>query len=398
MIHVICPYRTDRNLGRAYNEAMARIPDGDWAVICDWDVLFLLPETISHIQGYVDRFPDTAIFTCYASRSHVNSVAQMLPNGCSNNDSILYHTDIARKQTEKLYQVTNINRVISGYVMVISKATWKKYHFIDNGACLGVDTDLSKRLLREGKPIRRMDGVYVWHTYRLFSDIKDTSHLIPKVEDKTVYTVIFGAYERLKEPKFISKGWKHICYTDQDITSDVWEIRKIPPVSDARREARRYKALFYKFTETEFSIWIDASFVINTDLNIFWNRWFKKPFTAPKHPIRNCVYTEIKAAKDAGRGGTELIEEQGEHYALTIPKNSGVITAGILLRQRTTECITLCDDWWAETNRWSLRDQVSFCKASQPHSKIIHTFEWKYPHSREFIYIKHHDPYNQLVV
>ncbi len=179
MIHCITPYREDKNLGLAYNEAMAQIPEGDWACITDWDVLFLLPSTIAHLNEYTRRYPDTGIFTCYASRSHIiNTGLQMFDTGISTNDSIAHHIQIAFKQQEKLYQVTDINRFISGFLMMVSKDTWNKHKFVDNMKCLDVDNIYSNKILQAGLPIRRMDGIYVWHSYRLGKDIKDTTHLL----------------------------------------------------------------------------------------------------------------------------------------------------------------------------------------------------------------------------
>lgn len=171
-------YRVDKNLGKAYNSDMSLLADDDWAILTDWDILFLLPETIAHIQGYIDRFPGTGIFTCYASRTHhINTGLQMFESGIDPSDSILHHIKIAKKQTAKLYEVTPINRFISGFLMVISKATWDKIKFVEDLKCLHVDNIYSNRIIEAGLPILRMDGVYVYHIYRLDKDIKNTDHL-----------------------------------------------------------------------------------------------------------------------------------------------------------------------------------------------------------------------------
>ncbi len=179
MIHCITPYREDKNLGLAYNNAMQHIPEGDWACITDWDVLMLLPDTIAHLNEYTRLFPNTGIFTCYASRTHhINTGLQGLPTGPSDDRDILNHINIAKEQTKQLYKTTDINRFISGYLMVISKETWNAHKFVDNMKCLDVDNIYSNKILQAGLPIRRMDGVYIWHTYRLGKDIKDTTHLL----------------------------------------------------------------------------------------------------------------------------------------------------------------------------------------------------------------------------
>jgi len=178
MIFTGIPYRTDKNLGKAYNEFMSLLPEDGWAIITDWDVLFLLPETIANITEYTNLFPDTGLFTCFGSRSHINSTLQLLPQGSSDNQSILFHTHQAKEQQKELYKVTEIPKHISGFLMVLSKKVWNDIKFVEDMKCLGVDNLYSNRILNSALKIRRMDGVYVWHTYRLWKDIKDTSHLI----------------------------------------------------------------------------------------------------------------------------------------------------------------------------------------------------------------------------
>ncbi len=165
-------------MGKAYNEAFKLIGEDDWLCVTDWDVLLLLPETITHLHEYVNRYPTTGIFTCFGSRSHVNSRYQMLPQGCSENDKLTDHIQIARAQIKELYKVTEIPNHISGFLMMISKATWNKYKFTEDMKCLGVDNHYSKIILDAGLKILRMDGVYVKHIYRLETNVKDTTHLL----------------------------------------------------------------------------------------------------------------------------------------------------------------------------------------------------------------------------
>lgn len=205
----------------------------------------------------------------------------------------------------------------------------------------------------------------------------------------TVYTCIFGPYEPLKEPLVVTYGWTYLCITDQDFKSDVWEIRKVN-VYDARLTARFYKSLAFKDL-SRFTLWVDGSFTINTDLNEFWNKYFVSPFSCPSHPMRSDVFDEIDSAIEGQRGGLSNIEKQRERYKETVPRNGGIITSGILLRENTVECIDLCVNWWKETSRpeSSLRDQVSFAFASINYKHIIHTFNYRYAERMEFLYTPH---------
>ena len=173
MIHVLAPYRSDKNLGKAYNDAMELIPDGEWAILHDHDVLFLLPDTITMIEEYTKKFPEAGILTCYCNRIG-NSDQLLYP--MSNNSDILHHINIAEDTKQNLFNATEISAPISGFLMVINKRVWQEVKFRE-GFPLGIDNDFSNRVAETGRKIYRMNSVYVFHTYRLKNGVKDKSHL-----------------------------------------------------------------------------------------------------------------------------------------------------------------------------------------------------------------------------
>lgn len=176
-VHIVKPYSVEKNLGRAYNEAMRLIPDGDWACLMDYDTMFLTPDCGKILHEYVTWNPTAGIFTCFTNRIHPLAKSQLLHGVVSDNTSIDYHTDLAYNQKKDLFKTTIINHEISGFLMMISKKTWSEIKFNENGKCLGVDNDFSIRVLQARKSIHRMDGLYIWHTYRLKNGIADKSHL-----------------------------------------------------------------------------------------------------------------------------------------------------------------------------------------------------------------------------
>lgn len=203
---------------------------------------------------------------------------------------------------------------------------------------------------------------------------------------KTVYTVILGNYDDLKEPTVVTPGWRYVCFTDQPLTSQVWEIVPIPP--GGRRAARRIKILFHEYVSTQYSLWLDASFHIRVDLDLFWNRVFHSPFTAPKHPARSCVYQEGRSCIANNRGEPDLVQAQMDLYKLQgVPTFSNLITSGVLMRENTPECIKLCNEWWKEMEQHSTRDQMAFVKVSQGFP--LHIYHWDYSRSAELKYTKH---------
>lgn len=177
MIYVVQPYRSDKNLGRAYNLTMQLYPESAWICLLDYDAMFLTPDAISHIEEYTDKYPDTGIFTCFTNRLHPDSKGQLL-GSMSEDTDIRHHIDLAEKQKRELYKVTEIDHPIGGFCMVINKATWKRTKFNESKKCLGVDNDFSRAILEAGGNIRRMDGIYAFHQYRLVGGYRDKKHLL----------------------------------------------------------------------------------------------------------------------------------------------------------------------------------------------------------------------------
>lgn len=169
------PYREDKNLGKAYNEAFGLIGDDDYLLITDYDVLFLLPEQMTYIQEYSNRFP-ADLFVCYTNR--IFAGGPQIYRSINEDADIRKHISIAKDCTKDLYNVTRIHENISGFLMLIPKRTWNEIKFTEDKKCLGVDTQFSQDLLKENRTILRMEGIYVWHTYRLENGIKNKTHLL----------------------------------------------------------------------------------------------------------------------------------------------------------------------------------------------------------------------------
>lgn len=207
---------------------------------------------------------------------------------------------------------------------------------------------------------------------------------------KVIYTAILGGYEDLKPTIYPNEGWDHICFSDTLPTGshNGWDVFRMIEMNP-RRLARRIKSLPHKYLppDTTQSIWIDGSFQINCIFDDFWKKNFKKDFSAAKHPQRDCVYDEVEQIIAAQRGGAERILEQIESYKGIVPSGNGLIASGILLRRHSDTCIKLCEDWFNETSRWSLRDQVSFAKVSMNHE--FSTFKYRYISETDFVYTPH---------
>lgn len=176
-VHILKPYALDKNLGRVYNEAMAMIPDGDWACLMDYDTCFLTPGCGWTLHNNATLFPNTGIFTCYTNRIHHLQPDQNYLGYPSDNTDFAHWVNTALELEKQPPTVTSIDHEISGFLMMVSKETWKEIKFSEDGKCLGCDNDYSRRILASGRRILRMDNLLVWHTYRI-NDIKDKTHLL----------------------------------------------------------------------------------------------------------------------------------------------------------------------------------------------------------------------------
>ena len=98
MILDIVPYSTEKNLGKAYNEAMALLPEGSHACFRDGDTCWLTPDYGQHLAEYVRLYPN-AILTCWANRINERSEQQM-PNVRDITD---FRTHIEISENQKAY-------------------------------------------------------------------------------------------------------------------------------------------------------------------------------------------------------------------------------------------------------------------------------------------------------
>lgn len=179
-VHFMTPYRSDKNLGRAYNEAMSLIPDGDGACIRDIDTLFLTPDQPAIIEQYAKEYPGS-VLTCFVNRVSQLSRLQLLGETVSEDSDIRNHIKLAEQQQEKhriTRSVHEITRDISGTLMVVPKSVWDKVPFPENGGCLGVDTLWNRQVRAVGVKILRMNSVYIWHTYRMSQGVANKKHLM----------------------------------------------------------------------------------------------------------------------------------------------------------------------------------------------------------------------------
>jgi len=171
MIYFSIPYSFTQRLFQAFDHEINRLPnDDDWIVMLDGDTAFLMPDFGHHVEYYVKKYPDTGLFTCYASRCHYE--CQRVPGADPENPDIRYHRKIAEQQSNLIGQVEELDRRIAGHMMVIQKRVWKKIRptvaeKTKEKHILGVDTKISNAIRAHGYKIRLMKSIYLLHYLRM---------------------------------------------------------------------------------------------------------------------------------------------------------------------------------------------------------------------------------------
>lgn len=175
MIFYFKPWSDDGNLGAAYNRYMELLPDDeDWACLLDGDTMFLISDWGTVIANAIEKNPGAGMFTCYTNR--VNNPQQLYNGYFNENGDLHVHRRIATICRETMGTRTKkLSRVISGMMMIIQKRTWREFPFSEG--LLGVDNDISRRLLQAGRDVLLIEGLYIAHYYRLNEGRKSTAHL-----------------------------------------------------------------------------------------------------------------------------------------------------------------------------------------------------------------------------
>jgi len=170
MLFDIIPYRIDKDLGKAYNEQIALLPEDSHICLRDADTCWLTPDYGTHLRTYIEKNP-LAVLTCYTNRiSEVSK--QLFGMRRSADPNMANHIRIAQKRMNDLYTVTELKSDISGFCLVFPRSLWVQQPFAETGKPLGIDTEWGRRIRAAGVPVLRMNGLYIWHTYRILDNSK----------------------------------------------------------------------------------------------------------------------------------------------------------------------------------------------------------------------------------
>lgn len=170
MIHYISPFRTDKNIGKAINDAIIQLnpDDNDWIVHVDQDVCFLRPDSKKQIEEILST-TDYRLLGVMTNR--LGLTYQLLKGEIDNNNDILLHLVYANDSHNNHYgKVKEVKRgPIAAMVMCFKVSDWRSVGgFAENS--LQFDIKFSDDLRAKGCNLGVMKGVYVFHLYRMWSN------------------------------------------------------------------------------------------------------------------------------------------------------------------------------------------------------------------------------------
>ena len=184
---------------------------------------------------------------------------------------------------------------------------------------------------------------------------------------KIVYTVISGNYDTLRKPTVVTPGWTYICFTDQNIQSDVWTIKPLPEIITSDKtlnQVKRQRIMkicpHLLFCDYDVVVWVDANLIIKKNMDDLI-REYPGDLCVPKHPDRDCIYEESKAIVRYCKDKKQNLDTQEKLYKEEgFPEHFGLNETNVIIRQQNDR-VTRIMNLWADTLRkYSHRDQMSF--------------------------------------
>lgn len=205
---------------------------------------------------------------------------------------------------------------------------------------------------------------------------KNINHTLKDNEDlkkckMVIYTAIFGSYDNLNDPEYIEDNCDYVCFTDdENLKSDIWDIRIIKDmdINHTRKMAEQYSILAHKyFSEYKISVYVDGNVLIKGSFREYSLKYMKHHnMLAFPHPWRYCAYDEAIFSKKCDNYKEDNLYDMIARYEKEgLPKNMGLISAGIMVRRHNeSDVIKTMECWWDEVKANSSNDQVSYTYAA----------------------------------
>lgn len=153
------PFDPGMNYGRALNEEMELLPDGDWAIFLDHDAAFTTTRWHPQIEEAIASQPNAGLFTAVTNR--IAPRWQRAGDRECHDMAVHRAFGAERAKIRTLLDATD-TKGVGGVVMVISKEAWRSVGgFVDGMRC--VDHMMHFAQARAGRKVYVIEGLYVYH-------------------------------------------------------------------------------------------------------------------------------------------------------------------------------------------------------------------------------------------
>ncbi len=179
-----------------------------------------------------------------------------------------------------------------------------------------------------------------------------------------IYTAIFGRLGRFKIPNVSISDVSRFCFTDLDVESHFYEIKKmnLNHLLSVRRQ-RWVKICIPDeiFDNYEYSVYVDCKRPMSVDFDYLLNCMeAESDFLTRPHRRRSCAYDEGMFCIDRKKDHKAVILKQlGFYKSQKFPTHCGLHATGLLMRRHTEKMKEFSSLWWKQVERYSHRDQIS---------------------------------------
>jgi len=181
-IHHLTPARSDKNYGKAINDAIRGLPDDCFICLRDIDTLPL--DHVSFIKQCeeIAEAGEYGLVSCMTNR--LGLIWQLVYDEIQKEDGIDIGDEITKaKEMAKEHgsTVTEAPREVAGVMMLFPKKVWKEVGgFREGGIIWGnqlLDNIFYEAVKAKGYKVGLCYGIYLFHLYRWKKSRRDKNHL-----------------------------------------------------------------------------------------------------------------------------------------------------------------------------------------------------------------------------
>ena len=206
----------------------------------------------------------------------------------------------------------------------------------------------------------------------------------PVSEEKIViFSAITKNYDSLKIPHNINPTFDYILFSDTpQRETGIWQIKPVPFWNKDSTRITRYVKLHphVLFSDHTLAIWVDQNVVILDDIHQEIKSFLATnlPIGTFYHPTRHNVQDEALVCIQLHKDNLEILKEQLTHYIQeNIPCQELAYTNVMFFNLKHPLLPKILTSWWTELERYSKRDQLSFCFAVAKNSSSWHPLDSK---------------------